>query len=242
MGSGEWCAGRPQRAGVVVALAPDWQGLRVAMAAATAAAPAAASGGAAEPAPKQTLYLNNLNEKVKRGELKKTLYATFSQFGRIMQIICKGSFRLKGQAWIIFDEVTAAAAARRQLNNCPILGKPMVSRRKLSEMIHHVLRSAREPRLDGPRQGALLLRAVNPRRSHPIPPACSRLASFEHRSTSRLPRRRAQLQPRGRAPRGPAQRSVPATMRARTPTSLPPRAPRSTPRPLRLLLQDPAAA
>ncbi|KAA0149382.1 hypothetical protein FNF27_03344 [Cafeteria roenbergensis] len=95
------------------------------MAAATAAAPAAAPGGAAEPAPKQTLYLNNLNEKVKRGELKKTLYATFSQFGRIMQIVCKGSFRLKGQAWIIFDEVTAAAAARRQLNNCPILGKPM---------------------------------------------------------------------------------------------------------------------
>lgn len=115
--------------GVQSAPAPDSQGLCAAMAAATAAAPAAASGGAAEPAPKQTLYLNNLNEKVKRGELKKTLYATFSQFGRIMQIICKGSFRLKGQAWIIFDEVTAAAAARRQLHNCPILGKPMVSRR-----------------------------------------------------------------------------------------------------------------
>ncbi len=149
----------------MAALVPDRKGLRVAMAAATAAAPAAAPGGAAEPAPKQTLYLNNLNEKVKRGELKKTLYATFSQFGRIMQIVCKGSFRLKGQAWIIFDEVTAAAAARRQLNNCPILGKPMVSCRTRSWVPAPVPRRPSYPPARGPRVPARRQRAAA--RRHP---------------------------------------------------------------------------
>jgi len=91
-------------------------------------ASAAAAAPASDLAPNQTLYVNNLNEKVKRGELKKTLYANFSQFGRVMQIICKGSFRLKGQAWVVFDEITAAARAKRQLHNVPILGKPLVRR------------------------------------------------------------------------------------------------------------------
>jgi len=47
----------------------------------------AASGGATAPVvllpPSQTLYLNNLNEKVKEDELKKNLTAIFEQFGRV---------------------------------------------------------------------------------------------------------------------------------------------------------------
>jgi hypothetical protein len=77
--------------------------------------------------PNQTLYVNNLNDKIKRADLKKTLYTSFSQFGRVMQIICKGSFKLKGQAWITFDDVSSAVTAKRQLTNCPIFGKPLVS-------------------------------------------------------------------------------------------------------------------
>lgn len=47
--------------------------------------------------PSQTLYLNNLNEKIKKNILKKTLYALFSQFGKVIEIVaCKG-IKLRGQ-------------------------------------------------------------------------------------------------------------------------------------------------
>jgi hypothetical protein len=45
----------------------------------------------------KTLYINNLNEKVKKDVLKKTLYALFSQFGRVVEIsACRGK-SLRGQ-------------------------------------------------------------------------------------------------------------------------------------------------
>lgn len=37
--------------------------------------------------PSHTIYVNNLNEKVKKDELKKSLYAIFSQFGTILDIV-----------------------------------------------------------------------------------------------------------------------------------------------------------
>lgn len=56
--------------------------------------------------PNQTLYVNNINEKVKKDVLKKQLYMLFSQYGRVKQIVaCKG-IKLRGQVlsstYIIF--------------------------------------------------------------------------------------------------------------------------------------------
>ena len=49
--------------------------------------------------PSQTLYINNINEKIKKDVLKKTLYALFSQYGKVIEIVaCKG-IRLRGQVW-----------------------------------------------------------------------------------------------------------------------------------------------
>jgi hypothetical protein len=42
---------------------------------------------ASDAAPNQTIYINNLNEKVKKAALKKSLYAVFSQFGSIMDVV-----------------------------------------------------------------------------------------------------------------------------------------------------------
>jgi hypothetical protein len=47
--------------------------------------------------PSQTLYLNNLNEKVKKNVLKKTLYALFSQFGKVIEIVACRGIKLRGQ-------------------------------------------------------------------------------------------------------------------------------------------------
>jgi RNA recognition motif-containing protein len=50
-----------------------------------------------EVTPTQTLYVNNLNEKVKKDVLKKTLYAVFSQFGRVIEIVASKGLKLRGQ-------------------------------------------------------------------------------------------------------------------------------------------------
>lgn len=50
--------------------------------------------------PSQTLYVNNINEKVKKNVLKKLLVMLFSQYGRVLQVVaCKG-LKLRGQVTI----------------------------------------------------------------------------------------------------------------------------------------------
>ncbi|KAK4355957.1 hypothetical protein RND71_024928 [Anisodus tanguticus] len=75
--------------------------------------------------PNQTIYIKNLNEKVKKEELKRSLYCLFSQYGRIVDIVALKTPKLRGQAWVVFSEVTAASNAVRQMQNFPFYDKPM---------------------------------------------------------------------------------------------------------------------
>ncbi|GAA0151730.1 RNA splicing factor [Lithospermum erythrorhizon] len=75
--------------------------------------------------PNQTIYIKNLNEKVNKEELKRSLYALFSQYGRIVDIVALKTEKLRGQAWVVFSEVTAASNAVRQMQNFPFYEKPM---------------------------------------------------------------------------------------------------------------------
>ncbi|XP_047173647.1 U2 small nuclear ribonucleoprotein B'' 2-like isoform X2 [Vigna umbellata] len=75
--------------------------------------------------PNQTIYIKNLNEKVKKDELKRSLYCLFSQYGRILDVVALKTPRLRGQAWVCFSEVTAASNAVRQMQNFPFYEKPM---------------------------------------------------------------------------------------------------------------------
>ncbi|BBN11513.1 U2 small nuclear ribonucleoprotein B'' [Marchantia polymorpha subsp. ruderalis] len=79
----------------------------------------------ADTPPNQTIYINNLNEKIKKEELKKSLYAVFSQFGKILDIVACKTLKLRGQAWVVFDDVTAATNALRQMQGFPFYDKPM---------------------------------------------------------------------------------------------------------------------
>ncbi|XP_060175967.1 U2 small nuclear ribonucleoprotein B'' [Lycium barbarum] len=75
--------------------------------------------------PNQTIYIKNINEKVKKEELKRSLYCLFSQYGRIVDIVALKTPKLRGQAWVVFSEVTAASNAVRQMQNFPFYDKPM---------------------------------------------------------------------------------------------------------------------
>ncbi|GLU02602.1 hypothetical protein SLE2022_198470 [Rubroshorea leprosula] len=75
--------------------------------------------------PSQTIYIKNLNEKIKKEELKSSLYCLFSQYGRILDVVALKTPKLRGQAWIVFSELTAASNAFRQMQNFPFYDKPM---------------------------------------------------------------------------------------------------------------------
>jgi U1 small nuclear ribonucleoprotein A len=75
------------------------------------------------PSPNNTIYINNLNEKIKVDELKQGLYQLFSQFGDIMEIHARKSFRMKGQAFIVYREINSATQAKNILNGFPLFGK-----------------------------------------------------------------------------------------------------------------------
>ncbi|KAF1595235.1 UNVERIFIED_CONTAM: U1 small nuclear ribonucleoprotein A, partial [Eudyptes pachyrhynchus] len=72
-----------------------------------------------------TIYINNLNEKIKKDELKKSLYAIFSQFGQILDILVSRIMKMRGQAFVIFKEVTSATNALRSMQGFPFYDKPM---------------------------------------------------------------------------------------------------------------------
>lgn len=59
-------------------------------------------------------------------ELKRSLYALFSQYGRILDVVALKTPKLRGQAWVVFSEVTASSMAIRQMQNFPFYDKPMV--------------------------------------------------------------------------------------------------------------------
>merc|ERR1719498_674589 len=66
--------------------------------------------------PNQTLYVNNINEKVKIDELKLCLHMLFCPYGEVLDIVAEKALRKKGQAFIVFRELPSATNALRALN------------------------------------------------------------------------------------------------------------------------------
>lgn len=94
--------------------------------------PATSSSNTAQPLPasadippNQSLYVSNLNEKVGQRELRKALYLVFSQFGNVVEINSHHTYKLRGQAWVIFDTLAGATKAQKDLNGFVFYGKPL---------------------------------------------------------------------------------------------------------------------
>mmetsp|Transcript_144063 Transcript_144063/g.375165 ORF Transcript_144063/g.375165 Transcript_144063/m.375165 type:complete len:273 (+) Transcript_144063:77-895(+) len=75
--------------------------------------------------PNQTLCVNNLNDKINVETLKKSLREVFAAFGGIIDIIAMKSLKRRGQAWIIFKEMSSATNSLKSLQGFPFYNKPM---------------------------------------------------------------------------------------------------------------------
>jgi U2 small nuclear ribonucleoprotein B'' len=77
----------------------------------------------------ETIYIRNLNEKVKLDVLKKSLEALFSTYGTVLSVTAHRNVRMRGQAFVAFDSKEPAAKAVSEVVGFPLYGKPMVSDR-----------------------------------------------------------------------------------------------------------------
>ncbi|KAF8639435.1 hypothetical protein AX16_010290 [Volvariella volvacea WC 439] len=75
--------------------------------------------------PCPTLYINNLNDKVNKDELRTQLYALFTTYGKIIDIIASKNQRMRGQAFLVFSDLAGATAAMRACEGMVFYDKPM---------------------------------------------------------------------------------------------------------------------
>ena len=77
--------------------------------------------------PNATLYINNLNDKINKEELKTQLFALFTTYGKIIDIVASKSQKMRGQAFLVFTDLAGATSAMRACEGMMFYDKPLVS-------------------------------------------------------------------------------------------------------------------
>lgn len=94
--------------------------------AATTAATSSVLPATEDAPPNHTLYLKNLNDKIKQDRMTAALYSSFSAHGKVLEVLMGKGRRLRGQAWVTFDDIASASNALRAMNGFVLFDKPTV--------------------------------------------------------------------------------------------------------------------
>ncbi|ORX37058.1 hypothetical protein BD324DRAFT_673853, partial [Kockovaella imperatae] len=73
----------------------------------------------------ETLYLQNLNEKVRIPVMKDTLSLLFKPYHPLLPVIAHRNLRMRGQAFVTFSNIEEANQARKDVAEFPLYGKPI---------------------------------------------------------------------------------------------------------------------
>ncbi|KAJ7228717.1 hypothetical protein GGX14DRAFT_614591 [Mycena pura] len=82
-----------------------------------------ASSSTNQPSP--TLYINNLNDKINKEELRAQLYVLFTTYGKIVDVVASKSQRMRGQAFLVFSDLASATTAMRACEGMMFYDKPL---------------------------------------------------------------------------------------------------------------------
>ncbi|RMY45909.1 hypothetical protein D0865_09618 [Hortaea werneckii] len=78
-----------------------------------------------ETPPNATVYVRNLDERIKIPFLIETLRRLFAEYGNIVDVIAKKSIKRKGQAFVVYDSVDSAQEAIDELQGFDVFGQQM---------------------------------------------------------------------------------------------------------------------
>jgi RNA recognition motif-containing protein len=73
-------------------------------------------------APCRTLYVRNLPDRLPKAKLIHLLHAAFSPYGAVAWISAQKTVKLRGQAFITFEDMTSATSALRKMHGSKFLG------------------------------------------------------------------------------------------------------------------------
>ncbi|TFK70095.1 RNA-binding domain-containing protein [Pluteus cervinus] len=73
----------------------------------------------------ETLYIQNLNEKIKPDVIKASLRGLFKSYGEVLDVVAHKNLRMRGQAFVSFDSKESATKALKDVQRFPLYSKPM---------------------------------------------------------------------------------------------------------------------
>ena len=73
-----------------------------------------------------SLYLTNLPEKLRKPDLRLSLYTLFSTYGPVLDVVAMPGNKMRGQAWVAFRDIPTSTQAMRALQGFEFFGRQMV--------------------------------------------------------------------------------------------------------------------
>ena len=81
--------------------------------------------------PNQSLYLQNLSEKLQKEDLRRALYMLFSTYGPVLDVTALKTKQMRRQAHVLFRDVQSATQAMRGAQGSEFFGREMVSQERM---------------------------------------------------------------------------------------------------------------
>lgn len=87
--------------------------------------PVVAEGATPDEYSCETLYIQNLNEKIKPDVMKASLRGLFKTYGEVLDVVAHKNLRMRGQAFVSFENPDVAKKAMKEVQRFPLYSKPM---------------------------------------------------------------------------------------------------------------------
>lgn len=73
-----------------------------------------------------SLYVTNINDKINKNDLRRALYALFSTYGPVLDVVALKTMNMRGQAHVVFRDVQTSTQAMRALQGFNLFDKEIV--------------------------------------------------------------------------------------------------------------------
>ncbi|PSK37120.1 hypothetical protein C7M61_003547 [Candidozyma pseudohaemuli] len=72
-----------------------------------------------------TIYVNHINEKIARNKLERVLRRLFGRYGDIVLVTVHRNLKMKGQAFVTYEDPKSSEKAMAKLQNYPLFRQPI---------------------------------------------------------------------------------------------------------------------
>ena len=134
------------------------------------------------------LYCTNLPDKLRKYDLRLSLYTLFSTYGTVLDVVAMKTEKMRGQAHIVFKDIQTSTQAMRALQGFDFFGKEMVCGLPFISQKGLSLTTCDLRKLYMPRELQMFLldcvaRTTSRQRGPPLPQSAALLPTFKNQSS-----------------------------------------------------------